>query len=70
MTLPNMKAEKIKEKLWKAEKRRKRKTATNWAFFPFPQCIAIPYSPTILKNILCLFLQNLVNLNVTRLLIG
>ena len=28
------------------------------------------YSPTILKNILCLFLQDLVNLNVTQLVIG
>ena len=28
------------------------------------------YSPTILKNILCLFLQDLVNLNVTQILIG
>ena len=29
-----------------------------------------PYSPTILKNILCLFPQDSVNLNVTQLLIG
>ena len=29
-----------------------------------------PYSLTILKNSLCLFLQNSVNLNVTELLIG
>ena len=29
-----------------------------------------PYSPTILVNILCGFLQDLLNLNVTRLLIG
>ena len=28
------------------------------------------YSPTILKKILCLFLQDLVNLNVTHFLIG
>ena len=28
------------------------------------------YSPTILKNILCLFLEDLVNLNVMQLLIG
>ena len=28
------------------------------------------YSPTILKNILCLFLQEFVNLKVTHLLIG
>ena len=29
-----------------------------------------PYSPTILENILCLFLQDFVHLNVTQLLIG
>ena len=29
-----------------------------------------PYSPTVLKNILCLFLQDFVNVNVTQLLIG
>ena len=29
-----------------------------------------PYSPTILKNNLCLFLQDFVNLNATQLLIG
>ena len=28
------------------------------------------YSPTILKNILCLILQDFVNLNVTQLLVG
>ena len=29
-----------------------------------------PYSPTVLKKILCLILQDCVNLNVTQLLIG
>ena len=29
-----------------------------------------PYSPTVLKNVLSLFLQDFVNLNVTQLLIG
>ena len=29
-----------------------------------------PFSPTILRNILCLFLQDFVNLNAIRFLIG
>ena len=29
-----------------------------------------PYSPTFLKNILCLFLQDLANLNAIQILIG
>ena len=33
-------------------------------------CVLGPYSPTIFKNILCLFSRRFVNLNVTQLLIG
>ena len=36
----------------------------------FNQCNLSPYSPTILKNIIRLFLQDFVILNVTQLLIG
>ena len=40
------------------------------AFLTLSQTSLGPYSPTILKNILCIFPQDFVNSNVTQLLIG